>query len=240
MPILGAILVFWAVPEALKLVGWTKHDVGLGCGLAVTPLTAIRFEPRNATLNSEAIYLLAFLILVGITLTRAKSAVVKAIGVCLWVGTPLLCLIYVAYTFPGPHGISLNRLILLVLAPQWAGDIAAIFVGSWLKGPLLAPSISPKKTVSGAIGNLLACIGTAYLIGNALAVPTPASIGVGLCQGILGQAGDLFESHLKRQSNVKDSGTLLPGHGGVLDRIDSMLFSAIPSCLILASFMAPR
>lgn len=122
--------------------------------------------------------------------------------------------------------------LLLVFLPLWAGDTAAIFAGKAFGKHLLAPNISPKKTWEGAIANFLACIlaawGTAVWVGIA-----PAwGVLIGVITGILGQAGDLFESWLKRQAGVKDSGNLLPGHGGILDRIDSLLFTAIPTTLV--------
>jgi phosphatidate cytidylyltransferase len=97
----------------------------------------------------------------------------------------------------------------------------------------LAPTISPKKTVEGGIANVLACIGFACLLAPLLHVELWRGALCGVAAGLLGQAGDLLESALKRRFNVKDSGTILPGHGGVLDRIDSLIFTAIPVAMIL-------
>jgi len=124
---------------------------------------------------------------------------------------------------------------LLVLLPLWAGDTAAIFAGRAFGRRPLAPEISPKKTVEGSLANLAACVGIALAVGTACGLGWMSSVGIGLATGILGQAGDLFESALKRQAGAKDSGGLLPGHGGVLDRIDSLLFAAPVVIWILAA-----
>jgi phosphatidate cytidylyltransferase len=126
-----------------------------------------------------------------------------------------------------------TNLLLLALLPLWVGDSLAYFVGKAIGKHKLAPKISPNKTWEGAIANLVGCLVAAYAIGLWLEVPLAASIAVGLTTGILGQVGDLLQSRLKRLAEVKDSGSILPGHGGVLDRLDSFLFSSYPSLLAL-------
>jgi phosphatidate cytidylyltransferase len=120
------------------------------------------------------------------------------------------------------------------IVPLWGGDTAAIFVGRWIGKHPLAPSISPQKTIEGGVANLLACVLVAVVLGALLAISWPASLACGLVAGVFGQAGDLFESALKRRAGLKDSGALLPGHGGLLDRIDSILFTATPVLAILS------
>jgi phosphatidate cytidylyltransferase len=119
--------------------------------------------------------------------------------------------------------------ILFLFAVVWATDILAYFVGRAVGGPKLAPSISPGKTWSGAIGG--AAAGTLAGIGVAAAAASPASpwlIGLAaLLLSVLSQMGDLFESGLKRRFGVKDSGWLIPGHGGVMDRVDGLVAAAI-------------
>ncbi len=126
--------------------------------------------------------------------------------------------------------------ILLCLIPLWVGDTLAIFVGKAFGKELLAPKISPKKTVVGAIANLGGCLLAA--IGLASLINQPLVVGIlsGLSTGLLGQAGDLLESAVKRSAGVKDSGRLLPGHGGLLDRIDSILLSAPLVVLVVTEF----
>ena len=123
---------------------------------------------------------------------------------------------------------------LFTLLVVWAGDIGAYAVGRLVGGPKLAPAISPGKTRSGAVGGLAASVliaaGVAlYLGGN------PAWAGlIGAVVGVAGQAGDLLESGLKRRFGVKDSGGLIPGHGGLLDRLDALLV-AVPVAALLAA-----
>lgn len=118
-------------------------------------------------------------------------------------------------------------LTLFLMATVWATDIGAFFVGRICGGPRLAPEISPQKTWSGLTGGSL-CAGFA---GGAVALVAGASnpsmaVIVGLVIALIGQAGDLFESILKRRHNMKDSGALIPGHGGLLDRVDGLIASA--------------
>lgn len=151
-----------------------------------------------------------------------------------WVAAPLLAILLLHRTAQG-NGLWVLSPALMALVPVWAGDIAAIFAGKAFGKHPLAPKISPKKTIEGSLANLLAAVLAAWLLGRLLSLPDAKSIGAGFAVGVLGQAGDLFESWLKRRAGVKDSGTLLPGHGGVLDRIDSVLFAAPAVALILLS-----
>lgn len=148
-----------------------------------------------------------------------------------WVALPLIAIVALHRTAHG--GIWVASPALMALVPVWAGDIAAIFVGRAYGKRPLAPKISPKKTVEGSLGSLFASILAAWLLGHLLGIADLRSVTAGVAVGILGQMGDLFESWLKRRAGVKDSGTLLPGHGGVLDRIDSVLFAAPAVALIL-------
>jgi phosphatidate cytidylyltransferase len=118
--------------------------------------------------------------------------------------------------------------VFFLLAIIFAGDISAYYVGSYLGRHKLSPAISPGKTVEGAIGGLAANLLTGA-IGKFFFFPAlawgPALIFC-VAAGLAGQAGDLFESEMKRSSKIKDSGGLLPGHGGFLDRIDALLFAS--------------
>ncbi len=117
--------------------------------------------------------------------------------------------------------------ILFLFAIVWSTDIFAYFVGRSLGGPKLAPQISPNKTWSGAIGGTAAAVaaglGLAGLSGPAGNAILPFVI---IFVSMLAQIGDLFESWIKRQFGVKDSGTLIPGHGGVMDRVDGLVVAA--------------
>ncbi|RWK56921.1 phosphatidate cytidylyltransferase [Mesorhizobium sp.] len=117
--------------------------------------------------------------------------------------------------------------ILFLFAVVWATDIAAYFVGRAVGGPKLAPSISPGKTQSGALGGAVGGVVAGLLLAAAAGAGNLAVLGVvALVLSIVSQAGDLFESWVKRRHNRKDSGTLIPGHGGVMDRVDGLVAAA--------------
>jgi phosphatidate cytidylyltransferase len=110
----------------------------------------------------------------------------------------------------------------------WAGDIGAYYAGSRLGRRPLVPRVSPKKTVEGALGGiaatvLIAALGSGWIWPR---FPLPTAIWVGALLAVVGMLGDLSESVVKRAAGAKDSGTLIPGHGGVLDRLDSVIFGA--------------
>lgn len=117
--------------------------------------------------------------------------------------------------------------LFLVLVPTWAADIGAYLVGSAFGRRKLAPRISPGKTWEGTIAGLVLCGLAAFGVGATFGLGRAMVAVVAILLGIVGLAGDLFESSVKRRAGVKDSGTLLPGHGGVLDRLDSTVTGAI-------------
>jgi len=133
-----------------------------------------------------------------------------------------------------PAAGRINLLFLLVLV--WASDIGAYTAGRSIGGRRLAPRISPGKTVSGAVGGLLAAVLVGIIAALTVAAPHPASLWracvfAGML-GIVAQAGDLGESFVKRHFGVKDSGRLIPGHGGLLDRLDALLAVALAASLL--------
>lgn len=110
----------------------------------------------------------------------------------------------------------------------WTGDTGAYYTGTLFGYHRLAPPISPRKSIEGSLGGLAASLLTSLLakVWFWPAISLRDSLALGLFLGVMGQAGDLAESLLKRSLQVKDSGSLIPGHGGVLDRLDSLLFTA--------------
>jgi len=146
-----------------------------------------------------------------------------------------LCL-YSAFAVRFSFGARVGReWTLILLAVIWAGDTAALFAGKSFGRTPFAPQLSPKKTYEGAAGGLLAGLAVAVLLGHFLFTDLPLRhvIATSLLVGIFGQLGDLAESMLKRAAEVKESSNLIPGHGGVLDRIDSLLFAFPILCLYL-------
>jgi phosphatidate cytidylyltransferase len=121
-----------------------------------------------------------------------------------------------------------SDLVFLLFFIVWAGDTAAYVTGRWLGRRPLAPKVSPKKTIEGAIGGiagslLAACVARAWFMHRLRPVDV---LVLGLVLGTIGMVGDLVESMFKRGAGVKDSARLVPGHGGLLDRVDSLLYAA--------------
>jgi phosphatidate cytidylyltransferase len=119
------------------------------------------------------------------------------------------------------------KLLMFVLVITWIGDTAAYFVGRAIGKHPLAPVLSPKKSWEGSIASILGALLVAVVFSRWLIVPLPHLLAMAVVGNVAGQAGDLLESAYKRSAGVKDSGSLLPGHGGVLDRIDALIL-AIP------------
>jgi phosphatidate cytidylyltransferase len=123
--------------------------------------------------------------------------------------------------------------LLFLFATVWATDIFAFLCGRAVGGPLLWPSVSPNKTWAGAIGGLAGGIAAAVAVAYASGVRFAAAAGLmGLLLSILAQAGDLFESAVKRRFGAKDASRLIPGHGGLMDRLDGFLVAAFAALLI--------
>ncbi|WP_309139570.1 phosphatidate cytidylyltransferase [Siccirubricoccus sp. G192] len=133
--------------------------------------------------------------------------------------------------------------VLFLFMVVWASDIGAYLAGRCLGGPKLAPAVSPNKTWSGALGGLLSAMaagGAAAYVMEAAggAVPLPRVLLVAAVLGLLAQVGDLFESWIKRRFHVKDTSSLIPGHGGLLDRLDGVL-AAAPAAALLGVLLGP-
>jgi phosphatidate cytidylyltransferase len=133
---------------------------------------------------------------------------------------------------PFPRGAAW---VLTVVVTTWAGDTCAYLSGRALGTHRLAPRLSPNKTIEGAVGGLLGAVVVSWFAVTQFELATWwVGILTGALLGIAGQIGDLSESFLKRQAGVKDSGAVIPGHGGLLDRIDALLF-AFPTGFVLAT-----
>ena len=184
-------------------------------GLAVLALAAGFSALALATLA------VAPIVGAGTALRMAELPPGRVAAGTLYVGIPALALVWLRTQAPAG---SMHLLWLLLVV--WATDIFAYLVGRTLGGPKLAPRISPGKTWSGLCGGVVG----AGLTGGVAAMALGAGFGlaamVGALLALVGQGGDLFESALKRQAGVKDSGHLIPGHGGLLDRIDGLVFAA--------------
>lgn len=230
LPLL-ALAGFLAVIGQREYYGITSCPdwlVGILVVLFLAPLVYLNLEVRLA----GAFFLLG---VVGLVLASPERRSVASLGIY-WLVAPLVALIILHEHSPGrPTGLFAANWVMMAVVPLWAGDTAAIFAGRAFGKTPLAQKLSPKKTVEGAVANLIACIAASFALMPLFAITWWQAGACGLVTGILGQAGDLAESGLKRRFDVKDSGTILPGHGGVLDRIDSILFTAVPVALILLS-----
>ncbi|HUF65053.1 MAG TPA: phosphatidate cytidylyltransferase [Gemmatimonadaceae bacterium] len=150
---------------------------------------------------------------------------------------------YHPYVIDAAAGAALVTLPLLI---TWATDVGAYFVGRAMGRSLLAPSISPKKTWAGAVGGLVLAVFVAVFYVSwvlrpvaSLSMTLSATVAFGALASIAAQVGDIAESLLKREAGVKDSSSIIPGHGGVLDRFDSMLFVLPVSYLLLGWWLIP-
>jgi phosphatidate cytidylyltransferase len=171
--------------------------------------------------------------------SRPLEAAAVTVMAVLYTAIPLSAL-YQLRTHPYAIGRTAGFLVaLLPLVLTWASDIGGYVAGRVIGGRKLIPSVSPGKTVAGAVGAVVLAVAVTLLLEQALLVPhaqlgfTPVGrvlFGAGV--SLVAQVGDLAESLLKREAGVKDSGTLFPGHGGVLDRLDSLFFVA-PAAMVL-------
>ena len=153
--------------------------------------------------------------------TRTLQAVLAVLLMAVWVGAPLAHLVLFPRSEPGVI------LMLIAVVGPWISDSGAYFAGRFFGRHLLSPTLSPNKTVEGSVGGLLlTTLVVAPLSYGFLDFAPLESAAVGAAVSIFSQGGDLFESALKRILDIKDFGHILPGHGGVLDRIDSLLFTA--------------
>jgi phosphatidate cytidylyltransferase len=136
-----------------------------------------------------------------------------------------------------PHG---SMLVLGMLLAVWATDTGALIFGNLIGGPKLWPALSPNKTWAGFFGGLMTAAIIAAVYASALGQPIARGALFGAGISVVASAGDMFESWAKRMFRIKDSGGLIPGHGGVLDRIDSTLLAAIAlATLVLVAGIDP-
>lgn len=207
------------LPHSIPIERWT----GIGLGLLLS-LIVLFGNLKMGFLF--LVFLLFSLSLLFMITSKDLSSMISNLGVSLfgilYIGFLLSHVSLVRYGFNG------RIWVLFLIATVWSGDISAYWIGSWLGRHRLYPKISPKKTyegLAGAIGGsmLMAFAFSKIFLPN-LEVSVTLFLSIGM--GILGQAGDFIESMLKRSAQVKDSGSFIPGHGGMLDRLDSFLFSA--------------
>lgn len=221
----GLVLLAGAFPTFRELAPWALGLSGSLLFLALAASLALR-GPGDGPLGASAVTLVGALYAgLPLALVPLLHDLPAASG---WSGTP-------ASPWAGTLAVALP------VAATWVGDASAYFVGSAWGKTKLAPSISPGKSWAGSWGGLVGA-GAAAAVWHLLAAPVlpgfplplvgVVPLGVGL--GAAAQVGDLVESLLKREAGVKDSGSLFPGHGGVLDRLDALAFTLPLAYLVLA------
>jgi phosphatidate cytidylyltransferase len=237
-------ILFFAVAEILLLLAFIEYTrLAAAAGVpvptvaagAVTLLASVGVSSTEwvgdavagTAIALDAILMSGFVLLAALTLTSwrgdrdALSRASAAVFPALYLGMPIGAMVAL-------RALRGREALFLLLLTVMVSDTAQYYSGRAFGRRLLAPAISPKKTIEGAVGGVV--FGTALLtIAGSWWLPTiPAALRalVGAAIVVLGIVGDLFESMLKRSAGVKDSSALIPGHGGVLDRIDALLFAA--------------
>jgi phosphatidate cytidylyltransferase len=208
-----------ALPESKGV----ERFVGIGLGMMLTVLASCG-QPGTASLSVVFVLLVLSVLFMGTSQDLALAIAhlgISLFGV-LYIG---FLLSHVAMIQALPDG---KQWALFLISTVWAGDTCALVSGLLFGKHKLYPKISPKKTYEGLIGGVLGSILVAFVFGSLFlpetGKPALALLAAGI--GILGQFGDFSESMIKRSAQVKDSGNLIPGHGGMLDRLDSFLFSS--------------
>ncbi|HET6498758.1 MAG TPA: phosphatidate cytidylyltransferase [Coriobacteriia bacterium] len=231
--LLLSILGVLAVSEFFRLTRRERRPVPEFCGqaaVAACPLAAAADGVFGIVTVLGVLVIAALTWHVAYGNLRTADTAVVVVGAT-YVGGSLAHLVLVRSLEDGV------ALVIAVLASVWAGDIAAYFAGSTIGTRRLAPRISPHKTWEGFVA------GAAATVGVWVAVPAISGVAldawwlaiIGACVAVSALIGDLFESRVKREAGVKDSGGLLPGHGGMLDRIDSLIPASIVAYHLLAA-----
>jgi len=203
----------------------------LGVALALALLVTLALGYFGHADLALLVLLPAALVLVGLSRVDGRAMIWPVLGL-FWLALPCLGLLWLRMGDDGMLAVS--WLFLAV----WSCDTGAYFAGHGIGGPKLAPRISPKKTWSGLLGGMLLAAVASALLAIVLEQREPLLFAVlGALLALISQCGDLAESALKRHFNVKDSGALIPGHGGILDRVDGVLFAA-PALALVA--LAPN
>src|ERR1700683_2842177 len=190
-----------------------------------------RFGDLAALLSFEHILILFVLGATAIVIF-AKEPVNEALGSVSLSAAAILFLVFPLSSIIRIHGVRLEgrKLLLFTLVLVWAGDTLAYFVGKSIGQWRLAPHLSPKKTWEGAVANLAGSLLAGVVFTRWLHITPSQVLIMAALANIAGQGGDLIESAYKRSAGVKDSGTILPGHGGMLDRIDAPVLAAPVIC----------
>lgn len=222
---------FVALTALAMALEWDRLTGGIGVAgvgaLALVPVVAVGLAAAGAPLWAIAWTVAGAAALAVLAPALGRRKLWSALG-ALWLALPCVALVWL-------RGVEGNGFLLALglLLVIWACDCAAYFTGRGFGGPRLAPRLSPGKTWSGLAGGAVgsALVAGLWSQGSGLVPPLLAAV-VGALLAVVAQGGDIAESAVKRRFGVKDSGQLIPGHGGILDRVDGLLFAA-PAAAVL-------
>lgn len=206
----------WAKLAAAE-TGWRAFALAT----AAVPMAAVVVLTAGMPALAAAMLVLGTLGVAALASWLGWCEPTRAAGGVLYVGVPAVALVWLR----GSSDTGLHHLLWLLLVIG-ATDSCAYVVGRLVGGPRLAPRISPGKTWAGLVGGVAGASLLGAIAGQILGAGFALAAAVGASLAVVGQAGDLFESFLKRRAGVKDSGHLIPGHGGLLDRVDGLVFAA--------------
>jgi phosphatidate cytidylyltransferase len=250
---LVALHEFFTLGERVSMHGFRNWTMLCAAGIFYAQYVAGMVETRSlgggdllirdaahGAVSIELVFLIFLFgaVSIGLATRRPVHDVMPAIGISaagmLFVALPFSYLVRVNEIEPIGR-----QLVLFTLCLIWAGDMLAYFVGRSLGRIPMAPALSPKKTWEGAIANFVAALLVAVLFARWMQVETTSLLVVAGLANFAGQMGDLIESAYKRGAVVKDSSSLLPGHGGMLDRVDSLILAA-PVVWLAWQYIAAR
>ena len=220
----------WTLICGILLV-YTQWETVAGLNSALTYFNASPLRPQlehaSGGLTNDVFFL--FLLGIAVLTLATKRPMVEALPAAGISSSALLLVAFPLSFAVRLHGMgSLGpRLLLFALVITWAGDTVAYFVGRAIGKHPFAPILSPKKTWEGAVGGFVGSLLVGVAFSKWTGIAMEQMLAMAAVGNVAGQVGDLLESAYKRSAGVKDSGTLLPGHGGILDRVDALIL-AIP------------
>lgn len=233
-----AFIILMGVAAGVLAMEWgqiseRRAPVLVGVGVAFAVLGAM-IAAYVGDFSAALVLLVFGAVAAGLFARALKGSGLDAAYGVLYIGWPMVLLVWLRNL---PDG---GRWTILLFSVTWAADICAYLVGNVMRGPKLWPRFSPNKTWSGFIGGLLGGVGAALAVVWALqnqnlpfeGVTLALAALIGLLAALATMAGDLWESALKRRFGVKDAGMIIPGHGGLLDRVDGLMFAVVVVAVI--------
>jgi phosphatidate cytidylyltransferase len=233
-----ALLEFFSLAARLGFVAYRSWTCLAAAGIiaqqwyaareaSISRLGDLLFERRTPRISLEMV-LIGFVLGAAVIALGSRRPLTEALPS---VSVSAAGLVFVALPFSAVvrlDGVDATgrELLLFTVLLVWAGDTAAYFVGRTIGRWKMAPHVSPNKTWEGAIANFLGALLVGAVCGRWSNLPPAHMLGMAAVASLAGQIGDLFESTWKRSAGVKDSGAILPGHGGMLDRIDALILAA--------------